>query len=77
MVSTAVWKSYARRSFRNSKCRSSVRATNVMPTELDVCNAERCENGAQFRIEFSEAFRDLVDQGWVDAVRDLNPGEGA
>lgn len=62
---------------RNSKCRSSVRATNVMPTDLDVCNAERCENRAQFGIEFSEAFHDLVDQGWVDAVRELGPGERA
>jgi len=48
-----------------------------MPSELYVCEAERCEDGAQFRIEVSEAFRDPVDQGWMDAVRDLKPGERA
>jgi exodeoxyribonuclease-3 len=46
---------------------------NVMPTPMDVYKPERWENDALFRIEIREAFRELVEQGWTDAVRTLHP----
>lgn len=48
---------------------------NVMPTELDVYKPERWLDDALFRIEVRGAFRELIGQGWVDAVRDLHPSE--
>jgi exodeoxyribonuclease-3 len=48
---------------------------NVMPTELDVYKPERWKDDALFRIEVREAFRELVGQGWTDALRQLHPGE--
>lgn len=48
---------------------------NVMPTELDVYKPERWLDDALFRIEVREAYRELVDQGWTDALRELNPGK--
>jgi exodeoxyribonuclease-3 len=48
---------------------------NVMPTELDVYKPERWVNDALFRIETREAFRQLVSQGWTDAIRKLHPKE--
>ena len=48
---------------------------NVMPTELDVYKPERWTNDALFRIEVRQAYEDLVDQGWTDALRHLHPGE--
>jgi exodeoxyribonuclease-3 len=48
---------------------------NVMPTDLDVYKPERWKDDALFRIEVREAFRELVGQGWTDAVRALHPGE--
>lgn len=48
---------------------------NVMPTELDVYKPERWINDALFRVEIREAYKELVDQGWTDAVRELHPGE--
>ena len=48
---------------------------NVMPTDLDVYKPERWTNDALFRIEVREAYRDLVLQGWTDALRHLHPGE--
>jgi exodeoxyribonuclease-3 len=46
-----------------------------MPTELDVYKPERWTDDALFRVEVREAFRNLVDQGWTDALRELHPGE--
>lgn len=46
-----------------------------MPTELDVYKPERWTNDALFRVEVREAFKNLVDQGWTDALRELHPGE--
>ena len=46
---------------------------NVMPTELDVYKPERWVEDALFRPETRQAFRTLVDQGWTDALRKLNP----
>lgn len=47
---------------------------NVMPTELDVYKPERWVNDALFRVETREAFKELMAQGWTDALRELNPG---
>jgi exodeoxyribonuclease III len=48
---------------------------NVIPTELDVYKPERWIDDALFRPESRQAFGRLVDQGWQDALRALNPGE--
>jgi len=48
---------------------------NVMPTELDVYKPERWVNDALFRIEVREAYKNLVKQGWTDALRKLYPKE--
>ena len=48
---------------------------NVMPTELDVYKPERWEKDALFLPEVRAAFRDLVSQGWTDAIRKLYPNE--
>lgn len=48
---------------------------NVMPTELDVYKPERWVDDALFRPESRAAFRDLVSQGWTDAIRQLYPNE--
>jgi len=48
---------------------------NVMPTDLDVYKPERWKDDALFRVEVREAYKDLADQGWIDASRHLHPGE--
>jgi exodeoxyribonuclease III len=48
---------------------------NVMPTELDVYKPERWVDDALFRPEVREAYRRLVAQGWVDALRELHPDQ--
>ena len=48
---------------------------NVMPTDLDVYKPERWVDDALFRPEVREAFRRLVGQGWLDALRELHPDE--
>ena len=48
---------------------------NVMPTELDVYKPERWVNDALFRVEVREAYKNLVKQGWTDAIRKLYPKE--
>lgn len=48
---------------------------NVMPTELDVYKPERWVDDALFRPEVRKAFKDLVAQGWTDAIRKLHPDE--
>lgn len=48
---------------------------NVMPTEIDVYKPERWVNDALFRPETRKAFKDLIDQGWTDAIRKLYPTE--
>jgi len=48
---------------------------NVMPTDLDVYNPDRWEGDALFRPEVREAFHNLLEQGWTDAVRKLHPDE--
>lgn len=48
---------------------------NVMPTERDVYKPERWVEDALFRPEVRQAFKELVDQGWTDAIRKLYPDE--
>lgn len=48
---------------------------NVMPTELDVYKPERWVKDALFRPEVRKAFKDLVSQGWTDAIRKLYPDQ--
>lgn len=48
---------------------------NVMPTELDVYKPERWVDDALFRPETRAAFKQLVAQGWTDAIRKLYPKE--
>lgn len=48
---------------------------NVMPTEMDVYKPERWVDDALFRPEIRAAFREIVDQGWTDAIRKLYPNE--
>jgi exodeoxyribonuclease-3 len=46
-----------------------------MPTELDVYKPERWVNDALFRPESRTAFRELLEQGWTDAIRKLYPDQ--
>lgn len=48
---------------------------NVMPTEQDVYKPERWVDDALFKPEVREAFKNLVSQGWTDAIRKLYPTE--
>ncbi len=48
---------------------------NVMPTDLDVYAPERWRDDALFRPEVRAAYGELLEQGWVDAVRKLHPEE--
>lgn len=48
---------------------------NVMPTELDVYKPERWVEDALFRPEVRKHFKELVAQGWTDALRKLYPDE--
>ena len=48
---------------------------NVIPTELDVYKPESWVDNALFFPESREAFKELVDQGWTDALRHLHPNE--
>ena len=46
-----------------------------MPTDLDVDKPERWLDDALFRPEVRDAFRRLIELGWVDAIRKLHPHE--
>jgi len=48
---------------------------NVMPTDLDVYKPERWVNDALFRPEVRAAYRQIIEQGWTDALRKVHPGE--
>ncbi len=48
---------------------------NVIPTEFDVYKPEKWVDDALFRPEVRASFKNLVDQGWTDAIRKLHPGE--
>lgn len=46
---------------------------NVMPTDLDVYAPERWREDALFRPEVREAYRRLLQQGWLDSIRERYP----
>jgi exodeoxyribonuclease III len=48
---------------------------NIIPTDLDVYNAARWQDDALFRPEVREIYRQLLVQGWIDAIRTLHPTE--
>jgi exodeoxyribonuclease III len=48
---------------------------NVMPTDLDVYKPERWVDDALFRPEVRTAYRQLLEQGWTDALRKMHPEE--
>jgi exodeoxyribonuclease-3 len=48
---------------------------NVMPTEIDTYKPEKYIDNALFRIETRDAYQNLLNQGWVDAIRKLYPTE--
>jgi len=48
---------------------------NVIPSELDVYKPERWVNDALFRVEVREVFARLIQQGWLDCLRAIHPGE--
>lgn len=48
---------------------------NVIPTDLDVHKPDRWVNDALFRIEVRDAYQRLVEQGWTDGIRELQPDE--
>lgn len=48
---------------------------NVMPTDLDVYRPERWIDDALFRPETRAAFNELINQGWIDAIRSLHPND--
>jgi len=48
---------------------------NVMPEDIDVYKPERWVDDALFRPETRAAFKELIAQGWTDAIRKLHPDE--
>lgn len=48
---------------------------NAIPTEADAYKPERWVKDALFFPETRSAFKNLVSQGWTDAIRDLYPEE--
>ena len=48
---------------------------NVIPTDEDVYKPERWKKDALFAPEAKEKYKELVAQGWTDAIRQLFPEE--
>ena len=48
---------------------------NVIPTDLDALHPQSWVDNALFQPESKEAYRQLVAQGWTDAIRHLHPDE--
>jgi exodeoxyribonuclease-3 len=48
---------------------------NVIPTELDAHKPERWVDDALYVPESRAAYRNLLEQGWTDAIRELHPEE--
>ena len=48
---------------------------NVIPTDMDVYKPERWAKDALFAPEARAKYRELVAQGWTDALRHLHPDE--
>ena len=53
----------------------AILARGVDPMEIDVYKPERWVDDALFRTEVRAAYRELIGQGWTDALRTLYPGE--
>ena len=49
--------------------------SNVIPTDQDVYKPERWAKDALFAPAAKEKYRELVAQGWTDAIRHLHPDE--
>jgi exodeoxyribonuclease-3 len=48
---------------------------NIMPTDLDVYAPERWREDALFHVSVRERYAEIIGDGWVDAIRELHPGE--
>lgn len=48
---------------------------NVIPTDQDAYKPERWVDDALFKPESKEAFKNILAQGWTDALRHLHPDE--
>jgi exodeoxyribonuclease III len=48
---------------------------NVVPTDRDIYPTKSWANDALLQPESRVAFRRLLDQGWIDAIRALHPSE--
>ena len=48
---------------------------NVVPTDFDIYNPRSWKKDALLQPESREAYRRLLDQGWVDAIRAKHPEE--
>jgi exodeoxyribonuclease-3 len=48
---------------------------NIIPTEKDVYKPERWVDDALFRTEVRSVFREIVEQGWTDALRKIYKDE--
>ena len=48
---------------------------NVVPTDLDAVEPARWVYDAVFQPQSRKAYADLIDQGWIDAIRHLHPNE--
>lgn len=48
---------------------------NVIPTDLDALHPKSWVDDALFQPQSKAMFRDLVDQGWRDALRHLHPND--
>lgn len=48
---------------------------NVIPTDLDVYKPERWLTDALFAPQAREKYRELVAQGWTDAIREQHPDQ--
>jgi exodeoxyribonuclease-3 len=48
---------------------------NVVPTDLDIYPTRSWANDALLQSESRAAFRRLLDQGWIDAIRTLHPAD--
>lgn len=46
---------------------------NVVPTDMDVYKPERLKYDAVFLPETKDAYQRLLEQGWTDSLRKLNP----
>ncbi len=48
---------------------------NIVPEERDIYQTRSYDRNALVQPQAREAYRRLLDQGWVDAIRKVHPGE--